>query len=112
MLEALLVSTLKVHDSESELRILTLGSGWEADVAIAIACNRLPTHSWCSPPPSSSMPTINESPKVDRYYEECTRPIWGRNGVPNPLGPGVVHQACAERLAPPRDENLRQGTSE
>jgi len=49
---------------------------------------------------------------ADGFCEECTRAIWGKDGVPNPVGRGEVHQACAERLAPPRAEGQTSSTSD
>jgi len=47
---------------------------------------------------------------ADRCCEECTRPIWGADGVENPVGRGEVHRACAERLAPLRGEDRESGS--
>jgi hypothetical protein len=45
-----------------------------------------------------------------RTCEECTRKIYGADGVENPVGKGLVHRACAERLAPPQREDRQSGT--
>lgn len=45
-----------------------------------------------------------------RTCEDCTRPIWGADGVPNPEGRGELHRACAERLVPARTEDRESGS--
>ncbi|HEY0915394.1 MAG TPA: hypothetical protein VGE22_11030 [Solimonas sp.] len=40
-----------------------------------------------------------------RFCEDCTRPIWGVDGVANPAGKGLLHKACAERMSAARDED-------
>lgn len=42
------------------------------------------------------------------HCDDCTRPIIGADGVPNPNGPGLLHKACEERLRdtePPHDDS-------